>query len=125
MLFLVSVTVASALMVVALEWLRRAATFVDLWQRSMVVSTATFGGYLVLSTAAKWLLVGRWKAEEFPLWGARYLRFWVVQRILRANAVDVGGPGDGMDAPAVGAVAHAGRGERRAGGRARRADRAD
>ena len=41
------------------------------------------------------------------------------------RAVDVGGPGDGMDAPAVGAVAHAGRGERRAGGRARRADRAD
>ena len=56
-------------MVAALEWLRRAATFVDLWQRSMVVTTATFGGYLVLSTAAKWLLVGRWKAEEFPLWG--------------------------------------------------------
>ena len=60
----------------------------------MVVSTATFGGYLVLSTAAKWLLVGRWTAEEFPLWGARYLRFWVVQRILRANplAVFVGSP---------------------------------
>jgi hypothetical protein len=30
--------------------------------------------------------VGRWKAEEFPLWGGRYLRFWVVQRILRARA---------------------------------------
>ena len=44
-LFLVSVTVASGVIVVALEWLRRAATFVDLWQRSMVVSTATFGGY--------------------------------------------------------------------------------
>ena len=93
-LFLVSVTAASALMVAALEWLRRAATFVDLWQRSMVVTTATFGGYLVLSTAAKWLLVGRFTAEEFPLWGARHLRFWVVQRILRANplAVFVGSP---------------------------------
>jgi non-ribosomal peptide synthetase-like protein len=93
-LFLVSVTVSSALMVVVLEWLRRAPTFVDLWQRSMVVSTATFGGYLVLSTAAKWLLVGRWTAGEFPLWGARYLRFWIVQRILRANplAVFVGSP---------------------------------
>ena len=81
-------------MVAALEWLRGAATFVDLWQRSVVVSTATFGGYLVLSTAAKWLLVGRFTADDFPLWGARYLRFWIVQRILRANplAVFVGSP---------------------------------
>ena len=93
-LFLVSVIVAAGLLVVALEWLRGAATFVDMWQRSMVVSTATFGGYFVLSTAAKWLLVGRWKAQEFPLWGARYLRFWVVQRILQANplAVFAGSP---------------------------------
>ena len=94
LLFLVSVTVAAGMLVVALEWLRGAATFVDLWQRSMVISIATFGGYFVLSTAAKWLLVGRWKAQEFPLWGARYLRFWVVQRILRANplAVFAGSP---------------------------------
>ena len=93
-LFLGSVTAAAGLMVAALEWLRGAATFVDMWQRSMVVSTATFGGYLVLSTAAKWLLVGRFKAEEFPLWGGRYLRFWVMKAILRANplAVFVGSP---------------------------------
>jgi non-ribosomal peptide synthetase-like protein len=93
-LFLWSVTAASVLMVAALEWLGGASTFVGLWQRSTVVSTATFGGYLVLSTAAKWLLVGRFTAEEFPLWGARYLRFWIVQRILRANplAVFVGSP---------------------------------
>ncbi len=93
-LFLVSVIVAAGVLVVALEWLRGAATFVDMWQRSMVISTATFGGYFVLSTAAKWLLVGRWKAQEFPLWGARYLRFWVVQRILQANplAVFAGSP---------------------------------
>jgi hypothetical protein len=61
--------------VVAIERSRGAATFVDLWQRSMVITTATFGGYFVLSTAAKWLLVGRWKAQEFPL-GSAYLRFW-------------------------------------------------
>jgi len=93
-LFLASVTAASALMVAALRWLWAAPTFVDMWQRSAVVSTAVFGGYLVLSTAAKWLLVGRWTAQEFPLWGGRYLRFWVVQRILRVNplAVFVGSP---------------------------------
>jgi non-ribosomal peptide synthetase-like protein len=93
-LFLGSVTAASALMVVVLEWLRGAASFVDMWQRSMAASTATFGGYFVLSTAAKWLLVGRWKAYEFPLWGGRYLRFWMMKAILRANplAVFVGSP---------------------------------
>jgi len=93
-LFLVSVTVAAALLVVALEWVRGGATFVGLWQRSMVISAVMFSGYFVLSTAAKWVLVGPWKAQEFPLWGARYLRFWVVQRILRANplAVFAGSP---------------------------------
>ena len=36
---------------------------------------------------------GCWSAasrpQEFPLWGARHLRFWVVQRILRANPLAV------------------------------------
>ena len=47
-----------------------------------------------MSVAAKWLLVGRWKAEEFPLWGWRYLRFWLVRTVTRVNplAVFVGSP---------------------------------
>lgn len=94
LMFLATTLAAAGLLVAALEWLRDAATFVDMWQRSMVVTTAVFGGYFLLSVAAKWLLVRRWKAEEFPLWGWRYLRLWTVQRILRANplAVFVGSP---------------------------------
>ncbi|WP_424347172.1 Pls/PosA family non-ribosomal peptide synthetase [Kocuria sp. CH-021] len=40
---------------------------------------------ILLPVVAKWLLIGRWKTEEFPLWTARYLRFWVVKTLIRAN----------------------------------------
>ena len=94
-LFLVSVTAASALMVADP---RVAARRADLRRHVAALHggqhRASFGGYLVLSTAAKWLLVGRWKAQEFPLWGGRYLGFWVMKAILRANplAMFVGTP---------------------------------
>ena len=33
----------------------------------------------------KWVLVGRWKETELPLWGWRYFRFWLVRTAIRAN----------------------------------------
>ncbi|MEX5300011.1 amino acid adenylation domain-containing protein [Kocuria sp. CPCC 205292] len=40
---------------------------------------------ILLPVVAKWLLIGRWKTQEFPVWSARYLRFWVVKSLIRAN----------------------------------------
>ena len=36
---------------------------------------------LLLGIAAKWLLIGRYKAGEYPLWGGYYLRWWMVRRL--------------------------------------------
>jgi non-ribosomal peptide synthetase-like protein len=49
------------------------------WGAGLVVASC------VLPIGAKWLLVGRWKAGEIPLWSLRYLRFWVVKTLVRAN----------------------------------------
>ena len=37
---------------------------------------------LFVALAAKWLLIGRYVPGRYPLWGAYYLRFWVVDRLL-------------------------------------------
>ncbi len=77
-----------------LGWVQGGSTFLELWQRAALLTSATFAGFFVLSVGAKWLLIGRWTPQEFPLWGARYLRFWVVRQILRLNplATFVGSP---------------------------------
>lgn len=35
--------------------------------------------------AAKWLLVGRWRECEVPLWSAAHLRLWAVRSLVRSN----------------------------------------
>ncbi|AMJ65175.1 Pls/PosA family non-ribosomal peptide synthetase [Hymenobacter sp. PAMC 26628] len=32
----------------------------------------------------KWLIIGRFKAGEYPLWGLYYVRFWVVKKLVEA-----------------------------------------
>ncbi len=34
-----------------------------------------------LALAAKWLLIGRYRAGDHPLWGSYYLRWWLVQQV--------------------------------------------
>ena len=37
---------------------------------------------LLLSIAVKWLVIGRYRAGDHPLWGAYYFRWWFVRRLL-------------------------------------------
>lgn len=37
---------------------------------------------LAVSIAAKWLIIGRYRAGDYPLWGLYYFRWWLVRRIL-------------------------------------------
>jgi len=85
LVFLAYAYAVSAVLVSGLGWMEAADEFFDLWLRSIAVSA---GALLIMSVApiaAKWLLVGRWKDDNFPLWGARYLRFWIVKVLVRAS----------------------------------------
>src|SRR5205807_1220114 len=56
--------------------------------------------------AAKWLLIGRWRARQIRLWSLDYVRFWIVKTLLRSNPgpyLFVGTPLYGLYLRALGA----------------------
>jgi non-ribosomal peptide synthetase-like protein len=59
-----------------------------------VVGVASFVGLGGLPVLLKWLLVGRWKPQEIPVWSLAYFRFWVVRTLVQRNpmALFVGTP---------------------------------
>ena len=59
----------------------------SLYLRCVLLSAGVFFGFSGFAVVAKWLLVGRWKAETFPIWGWRYYRFWVVKTLVRSAPV--------------------------------------
>jgi non-ribosomal peptide synthetase-like protein len=67
------------------EWVLNSTAPLDIYVRSVGVAGGLFLGTALLPVAAKWLLVGRWKATQFPVWGLRYYRFWLVKTLIRTN----------------------------------------
>jgi len=49
-----------------------------------IVSAVTFGAFpaaLLTSVVLKWLVIGRYRAGRYPLWGSYYFRWWLATRI--------------------------------------------
>ncbi|MEJ8630479.1 phosphopantetheine-binding protein [Sphingomonas sp. I4] len=44
---------------------------------------------MLFSIAAKWLIAGRFKAGDYPLWGGTYFRWWLVRRIIAVTATPI------------------------------------
>jgi non-ribosomal peptide synthetase-like protein len=85
LVFLASTCVMSVVLVIGLQLMITADGFVDRWLRAVAFTSGSFVVLSALPIGAKWLFVGRWTAREFPLWGAQYLRFWLVKALIRAN----------------------------------------
>ncbi|MDH6625539.1 non-ribosomal peptide synthetase-like protein [Streptomyces sp. LBL] len=67
------------------DWVSGADGVAAVYGRSVVFGGALFTGACVLPVLAKWLLVGRWKETDFPVWSLAHLRFWTVKALLHAN----------------------------------------
>jgi non-ribosomal peptide synthetase-like protein len=67
------------------EWIATGSGLTDIYLRSLLFGGAGFIALCVFPVIVKWLLIGRWKPDEFPVWGLAYLRFWLVKVLLHAN----------------------------------------
>ncbi|MFI8992496.1 Pls/PosA family non-ribosomal peptide synthetase [Streptomyces sp. NPDC053542] len=66
-------------------WVAAGSGLVDIYLRSALFGSAGFLGMCLFPVAAKWILVGRWRTMEFPVWSLAYLRFWTVRVLIHAN----------------------------------------
>lgn len=69
---------------VGLAWCL-AAQGAALAARAAIFATLALILAALLPVAAKWLLIGRWRAETFPVWGMAYARFWTVKTLMRLS----------------------------------------
>ncbi|MFD3445180.1 Pls/PosA family non-ribosomal peptide synthetase [Microbacteriaceae bacterium 4G12] len=84
-IFFVYTLYAAALPLMTYEWVVESPTVGDFWVRSVSVGAAEFLLLAGTPILLKWVLVGRWKPGEIQIWSLRYLRFWAVKTITRAN----------------------------------------
>lgn len=83
----------------SLQWLAPYLVFGWLGQHNLgsvmsltlaaAVLLAVYPLTLLVALAAKWLLIGRYKAGHHPLWGSYYLRFWLVRRIVDLAPIEM------------------------------------
>ncbi|MGW5974127.1 Pls/PosA family non-ribosomal peptide synthetase [Streptomyces sp. NPDC055186] len=66
-------------------WISTGSSVTDIYLRSVVFGGAGFVSMCAFPIMAKWILIGRWKERDFPVWGLTYLRFWTVKVLLHAN----------------------------------------
>ncbi|MGQ0776771.1 MAG: Pls/PosA family non-ribosomal peptide synthetase [Pseudonocardiales bacterium] len=85
MLFLGSVYLGALVAETGFTWISGGVGLVDTWLRSLVFSVVSFLVLCALPILTKWVLVGRWKPQEIPVWGLAYVRFWLVKSLIRAN----------------------------------------
>jgi non-ribosomal peptide synthetase-like protein len=76
---------ASSVGVAGFSWIRSSADLVDLGLRAAGFAVLVFTCASATCVAMKWLLVGRWKRETIPIWGLRYLRFWLAKQFIQIS----------------------------------------
>lgn len=55
---------------------------------SLISLLAVYPVMLLISLAAKWTVIGRFKAGHYPLWGVYYFRWWFVNSIVSSIPID-------------------------------------
>ena len=83
--FLGVLVLAVLILVNGFEWISASPTLLDIYLRSVTFGGATFLGACLLPILAKWMLIGRWKPRQIPVWSLDYFRFWLVKTLIRTN----------------------------------------
>jgi non-ribosomal peptide synthetase-like protein len=73
--------------VAGIQWATAIDSVVEIYARSVALGSGLFVALTALPIAAKWLLIGRFKAQSIPIWSFAYFRFWVVKTLMRTSPV--------------------------------------
>jgi non-ribosomal peptide synthetase-like protein len=85
LLFSGVISLGALVFVAGFEWIRAATELIEMYSRSLVFGCASLLATCTVSILAKWVLIGRWKPHEIPVWSLAYVRFWLVKTLVRAN----------------------------------------
>ncbi len=80
-----NITLGFWLFVVSFNWIFSATGMWDIYLRTVTLGMGLFTLSLALPFLVKWVLIGRWKEERFPVWSLAYFRFWVVRQYIQVN----------------------------------------
>jgi non-ribosomal peptide synthetase-like protein len=67
------------------QWATASNSTLELYARSVAFGTGLFVALTAVPVAAKWLLIGRFKARSIPIWSFAYFRFWAVKTLMRTS----------------------------------------
>jgi non-ribosomal peptide synthetase-like protein len=67
------------------EWIADGSGSIGIYLRSVLFGVAYFVGASIFPILAKWVLIGRWKPQQIPIWSLTYIRFWIVKTLVQAN----------------------------------------
>src|SRR5881296_303399 len=66
-------------------WVSAALNVAQIYLRLVLLNIVAFVVVSAVPIAAKWVLVGRWKARQIRFWSFAYVRFWIVKTLIRSN----------------------------------------
>src|SRR5262245_28654752 len=67
------------------QWMVGVSEGVESYLRLVLLSGMAFLVVSAVPIAAKWLLIGHWKAQRIRIWSLAYVRFWIVKTLIRSN----------------------------------------
>lgn len=70
-----------------ISWTFNAETVLTTYLHACAVALGGFLLFSLLPIVVKWLLVGRWTPQSFPLWSWAYCRFWLVKSLIRTSPI--------------------------------------
>jgi non-ribosomal peptide synthetase-like protein len=71
--------------VTGFQWATATDSVVDIYWRSAALGAGLLVALTMVPVAAKWLLIGRFRAQSIPIWSFAYFRFWVVKTLIRTS----------------------------------------
>src|SRR2546425_6817760 len=66
-------------------WVSAALNVAQIYLRLVLLNIVAFVVVSAVPIAAKWVLVGRWKARQIRFWSLAYVRFWIVKTFIRSS----------------------------------------